>query len=128
MLINCKLLGHVDSTFIISKIDRIDNKINVAVNRLYIRYQDTWLCVVWPSSGVWDIVCYLHKPTFSHFQLFIELADFTKSHLRCSTVSLPYIFERNWPSSYVVLKVTQISTYFSSSQHKLIHYKTLLIL
>ena len=28
-----------------------------------ILYQDTWLCVVWPSSDVQVTVCYLHEPT-----------------------------------------------------------------
>ena len=27
--------------------------------------QDTWLCVMQPSSGAQDTVCYLHKPTYS---------------------------------------------------------------
>ena len=34
-------------------------------------YQDTRSCIVQPSSGVQDTVCYLHKPTLSRFQPFI---------------------------------------------------------
>ena len=34
-------------------------------------HQDTRSCVVQPSSGMQDTMCYLHEPTFSRFQLLI---------------------------------------------------------
>ena len=41
------------------------------VTHAAIMCQDTQLCVVQPSLGVQDTVCYLHEPTFSCFQPFI---------------------------------------------------------
>ena len=36
---------------------------------------------MWSSLGVQDTVCYLHKPTLSHFQSFIAWEDFNKNHV-----------------------------------------------
>ena len=40
---------------------------SIAIHYSCCVHQDTWSCVMRPSSGVQDTVCYLHKPTFNHF-------------------------------------------------------------
>ena len=92
--------------------------------------RDTQMCVILPSSDVQDTVCYLHEPTLRHFQLFItqnHWADFYKIHV-IDALQSHYLTKESAQQflKYVVPKVTQISSYFSSLQHFLICLKTTL--
>ena len=93
--------------------------------------QDTCLCVMRPSSGARDTVCYLHKPTFSCFQPYIAqklFGQFNKNHV-LDALQPCYLTYQIWKQPtqrfprYAAPTVTQISLYFSSSQHSLIHLK-----
>ena len=68
------------------------------IRTLYItlgsKHQDTRLCVVQPSSGARDTVCYLHKPTFSCFQPFIAQKLLNQNYVLDALIK----FERNQPS------------------------------
>ena len=57
--------------------------IDMYIHMYVAMYQDTRSCVVRPSLGARDTVCYLHKLTLSRFQ--------TTARYRCPTVSLPCV-------------------------------------
>ena len=73
--------------------------------------------------------CYLHEPTFSHFQKFTAQKLLGQNHVLDVLQShyLTYLIWKElaqWFPRYAVPKVTRISLHFSSSQHSLIHLKT----